>query len=129
MSDALLQNIAIQRTIIFRFRAHVEFVIIRDKKREGTSDIGSTLASPNRLLAQEQLRAVNADSLSAARDVLKFDNAVDERVQRVVSADADILAGMYRGSALSYDDVAGFNSLTVGLLHAQTLSFAVASVL
>ena len=72
---------------------------------------------------------MNADGLLAARDVLELNNTVNKSEESVVSADTDVLAGMNRGASLSDDDVAGFYSLTVGLLDAETLCFAVASVL
>lgn len=72
---------------------------------------------------------VNADSLLAACDMLKLNNTIDKSEKSVVSADSDIVAGMNSSSSLSDDDIAGFNSLSVGLLNAETLSFAVASVL
>lgn len=87
---------------------------------------------PNSISEQEtaeKLRAVNADSLLAACDVLELYNTVDKSEEGVVSADADIVAGMNCGSSLSDDYVAGLYSLSVGLLNAETLCFAVASVL
>ena len=72
---------------------------------------------------------MNADGLLAARDVLELNNTVNESEEGVVGADTDVLAGMNRGASLSDDDVAGLDRLTVGLLHAETLSFAVTSVL
>jgi hypothetical protein len=72
---------------------------------------------------------MNADGLLAARDVLELNNTVNKSEESVVSTDTDVLAGMNRGASLSDDDVAGLDRLTVGLLHAETLSFAVTSVL
>ncbi len=79
--------------------------------------------------SSDALCIVNADSLLAACDVLELDSTVDQSEQGIVLADSDIVAGMYSGSSLSDDDIAGFYSLSVGLLNAETLGFAVATVL
>src|SRR6478672_10590667 len=46
----------------------------------------------------------------------------------MVLAHADVAAGMPLGSALTHDDVAGEDSLSTELLHAEALALTVAAV-
>ncbi len=75
------------------------------------------------------LRAVYANGLLAASNMLELDGTVNESKQGVILADADIVAGMYSSTSLADDYVTCLYSLTVGLLNAKTLCFAVAAVL
>ena len=75
------------------------------------------------------LRAVNRNGLLAACDVLELDGTVNESKQGIILADADIVAGMYGSTSLADDDIACLYSLTVGILNAETLCFAVTTVL
>src|SRR5690349_4823527 len=50
------------------------------------------------------------------------------REQRVIRADADVVARAHRGAALANQDVAGENGLTAELLHAETLAVRFAAV-
>lgn len=81
------------------------------------------------LFMQPKSVGVNADTLLGLCDMLEFDLTVNQCKERVVRADTDIVAGMDARTALSDDDVAGSHSLTVSLLHAETLGLAVATVL
>ena len=72
---------------------------------------------------------VNADSLAVTGDVFKFNLTVDESEQGIVLTDTYVIAGMDMGSALSDDDVAGNDGLTVCLLHAKAFGLTVSAVL
>src|SRR5918996_3774079 len=56
------------------------------------------------------------------------DLAFDQREQRVIPADADIVAGVPAGAPLADDDVAGDDVLAAELLHAEPLARRVAAV-
>jgi hypothetical protein len=76
-----------------------------------------------------RLFSVNADLLLALRLLLKLNLTVDQSEQSIVRTDTDILAGVNCGASLSDDDIAGDNLLTVRLLYAKALRFAVTAVL
>ena len=59
----------------------------------------------------------------------KLDHAVDEREERVVAADTDVVAGMNRGTSLTNENVAGKDELSVAALYSQTLSVGISAVL
>ena len=59
---------------------------------------------------------------------LEADDAVHQRKQRVIAADAAVGTRMDVGAALTVEDVAGQHELTVGALGAQALGLAVAAV-
>ena len=61
--------------------------------------------------------------------MLELDLAVNQSKQGVILADSDIVAGMYCCTSLADDNVACLYSLTVRLLNAETLCFAVTTVL
>jgi len=61
--------------------------------------------------------------------MLELNLTIDQGIQSVVLADSYIFAGADCGTSLSDDDVAGYDGLTVGLLNAKTLGFAIATVL
>jgi hypothetical protein len=61
--------------------------------------------------------------------MLKLNLAINESVQGIIRAKAYAGAGMNLGAALSDDDVAGKNRLTVSTLYAKALGFAVTTVL
>ena len=82
-----------------------------------------------RLFCQKDLVCVNADLLLALALVLKLNGSVNEGKQRVVLTNAYVLTGANCASALSDDDVACQNVLTVRLLHAKALGLTVTAVL
>jgi hypothetical protein len=61
--------------------------------------------------------------------VLELNCAIDEGKQRVVLAYANVLTSANGASALSDDDVACQNVLTVGLLNAKALGLTITAVL
>jgi len=61
--------------------------------------------------------------------MLKLNATIDESIEGVVLAYANVLAGANSGASLSYDDVAGNNCLTVSLLYAKALGLTVTAVL
>ena len=72
---------------------------------------------------------VNANLLLALGLMLKLDLTVDQRIQRVVLAYTDVLAGAHSTTSLSDDDIAGNDRLAVCLLHAKALGLTVTAVL
>lgn len=68
-------------------------------------------------------------NIHAATVAVKADAALDERVDRVVTTESNVLAGLPLGAALAENDVAGDDVLTTEFLHAATLAVAVASIL
>ena len=74
------------------------------------------------------LLGVNGNLLAVLAYALKLYGAVDERKQRVVLADAYVIAGVELCSALSYKNDARKHKLPVGALDAEALRLAVAAV-
>ena len=79
--------------------------------------------------ASDKLVGVNADLLLVLGLALELDLAVNQSEEGVVLADTDIVAGMDGSTALSDNDIAGNNGLTVSLLYAKTLRLTIAAVL
>ena len=61
--------------------------------------------------------------------ILVLDVAVDEREQSIDAALSDVCAWMELGPALTNENVAGENELTVRALYAQSLCVRVSAVL
>ena len=61
--------------------------------------------------------------------VLELYSAVNQSIEGVVLAHANILAGTMLGTALTADDVTGLGKLTTKNLHAEAFAFALAAVL
>jgi hypothetical protein len=61
--------------------------------------------------------------------VLELHDAIDQRENREITPDADILARMKLGSALTADDLSTFNGLPAINLDSEHLWIAVATVL
>ena len=80
------------------------------------------LACPSYAGSSCRSLGVDADLLAVLRGVLEADRAVDQREQRVIPANADIVAGPDRRPALPHDDRAGLDDLPVAPLHAQALA-------
>ena len=80
------------------------------------------------LLVRSGFLCVNADLLAAHALRFKADYAVNLCKERIVLADANVIAGMEMRAALPNQDVAGKNELTVGPLRPKTLGLAVAAV-
>ena len=72
---------------------------------------------------------VNADLLLVLILALELDLAVNQSEESVILADTDIVAGMDSGAALSDNDIACNDGLTVSLLYAKALRLTVATVL
>src|SRR4029079_12313801 len=68
------------------------------------------------------------DVLATQLAVAERDLAVGECKKRMVLAQADIVARVPLGAALTHDDVAGEDSLSAALLHAEALALTVAAV-
>ena len=69
---------------------------------------------------------VDVDVTSA---VLELYSAVNQGIEGVVLAHANVLTGTMLGTALTADDVAGFGKLTTKNLDAEAFAFALAAVL
>jgi hypothetical protein len=70
----------------------------------------------------------NIHALLGFADTLKFDRTVNEREQRIVTALADVVAGMDARAALAHDDAAGLHELPVKTFDAQVLRVAIAAI-
>src|SRR6476661_11108390 len=77
---------------------------------------------------RRSLGGIHADLLPRLALVLELHHAVDEGVDGVVRAEADVLARVPLRAALAHDDVAGDDLLTAELLDAAVLRVAVAPV-
>ena len=74
---------------------------------------------------QSDVRLKDVDTTSV---LIKRNDAVDQRIDRVIVAESDALAGSPAGSALTNDDAAGLNRLTAVNLNAAALSVRVATI-
>ena len=71
---------------------------------------------------------VNADLLSVFAQSFKADDAVDKREKGIVFADADVVAGVELGAALTDENIARKHFLPVRTLYAEAFRLAVAPV-
>ena len=78
------------------------------------------------LLLLGSLVHVDVDVTSA---VLELYSTVNQSIEGVVLAHANVHAGTMLGTALTADDVTGLGKLTTKNLHAETFAFALAAVL
>jgi hypothetical protein len=92
----------------------------KKQKEDGTST--SSFCKANSL-------SVNTDLLLALGLLLELNLTVNQSEQRVIGADANVVTGMHGSASLSDDDIAGADTLTVRLLNAKALRFAVTAVL
>ena len=69
---------------------------------------------------------VDVDVTSA---VLELYSAVNQSIEGVVLAHANVLTGTMLSTALTADDVTGLGKLTTKNLHAETFAFALTAVL
>lgn len=74
------------------------------------------------------LHGVDADFVARLALVLELHHAVDERVDGVVGAQADVAAGVPFCAALADDDVASDDAFAAVLFDATILRIAVAAV-
>jgi len=72
--------------------------------------------------------SVNTDELTFAAFVLKFNETFDQREQCVVFTDADVVAGLPFGAALTSEDVAAENVLAAKFLEPKPLCMRIATV-
>src|SRR5262249_9762793 len=70
----------------------------------------------------------DVDVLASKLAVAERDLAVGQCKKRVILAQADIRPRVPFGAALTHDDVAGEDSLSAELLHAEALALTVAAV-
>src|SRR3954447_24551742 len=68
------------------------------------------------------------DVFAAKLAVAERDLAVGKRKKSMILAQADVVARVPLGAALTHDDVAGANTLAAELLHAEALALTVAAV-
>ncbi len=61
--------------------------------------------------------------------LLELNDAVNQRVKRVVTSHTYVLAGAVHRAALATDDVAGLSKLSTKNLHAKSFAFRLAAVL
>src|SRR5207253_982689 len=101
----------------------------RDSERCGSGDrwLGAGVLVDHERRAL--LDRVDAHPLTRLVLVLELHDPVDERVDRVVAAEADVLAGVEHRADLTDDDVPGDDLLAAELLDAAKLRIRVAPVL
>jgi hypothetical protein len=75
------------------------------------------------------LNSVNADLLLVAAHTLEADNTVDQSEQGIVGTTANTSTSVDVSAALTNQDVASGNGLTVSTLSAQTLRLGITAVL
>ena len=68
-------------------------------------------------------------ALAVTANALEVNAAIDQSEQGVIAADADALTRMDVGAALTDQDVAGQNELTVAALDAEALGLGITTVL
>ena len=72
---------------------------------------------------------VNGNLLSVTSETLELHLAVNEREQSVIGADAYVVARVNVRAALSYENVARENELSVSALYTQSLGLGISTVL
>ena len=72
---------------------------------------------------------IDRDLLAVLAEMLETNGAVYESEEGIILALADVGARMDLGSALTNENVAGENELTVSTLRAETLGLGIAAVL
>ena len=75
------------------------------------------------------LGGVDRDLLAILAQALETDNTVSLGKEGIVGADAHVLAGVNVRAALTHQDVAGLDELTVGTLGAKALGLGITAVL
>lgn len=75
------------------------------------------------------LGGVDRDLLAVLAQALETDNTVSLGKEGIVGADAHVLAGVNVRAALTHQDVAGLDELTVGTLGAKALGLGITAVL
>ena len=91
--------------------------------------IKKTAAEKAAVFLNQLLLSVNGALTAILALALETDGAVNQSEQGVVTADADIDAGMDVSASLANQNVAGQNELTVSALHAQALRLGITAVL
>ena len=71
---------------------------------------------------------LDSAALAVTANALEMNAAINQSVQGVIATDADALTRMDVGAALTNQNVAGQDELTIGALDAQTLRLGVAAV-
>ncbi len=88
-------------------------------------------AAKNVLVTDEALRflyRINGNFFAVFAHTFIVDGTIDEGIEGIVRADADVIAGMDVGTALAVEDVAGEDELAVGALAAEALRHTVTAV-
>ena len=84
---------------------------------------GFALLGGGGLLGRKDRHVTTATGLGG-----EFHRALNQGEQGMVAAQADVVARMPLGAALTHDDVAGQDVLAAELLYAEALGFRVATV-
>jgi hypothetical protein len=69
-----------------------------------------------------------ADTLSCLANAFKFDNAVGKCKECIVTAYADVHAGMEFSAALTHEDITGENYLSAKAFNPEALGITIAAV-
>ena len=72
---------------------------------------------------------LDSAALAVTANALEMNAAINQSVQGVIAADADALTRMDVGAALTDQNVAGQNKLTVAALDAEALGLGITTVL
>ena len=80
-------------------------------------------------LSDQLLSLVDGDLLAVLAHTLKTNSAVHLGEQSIVAAAANVHTGVNMGTALTNQNVAGQNVLTISTLGAQTLALGITAVL
>ena len=72
---------------------------------------------------------LDSAALAVTANALEMNAAINQSVQGVIAADADALTRMDVGAALTDQNVAGQNKLTVAALNAEALGLGITAVL
>src|SRR5207249_4572157 len=73
-------------------------------------------------------RGAQGDNIDPPALLVELDGPLDQRIDRPIAADADVLSGAPLGAILAADDAAGFGVLAAEQLDAQHLRIRVAAV-
>ena len=72
---------------------------------------------------------LDSAALAVTANALEMNAAINQSVQGVIATDADALTRMDVGAALTDQNVAGQNKLTVAALNAEALGLGITAVL
>ena len=75
------------------------------------------------------MSGINADFFAVTSYAFKFDFSVNQSEKGIIAADTNVFTGMDVGSALTNENVASQNSLSIGTFYAQSIGLGITAVL